>query len=278
MLTKNELKTIFSKHGFTPLKRFGENYLVDSNVKDKIIREAGIVKDDYVLEIGPGFGALTIDIASAGADITAVEKDKKAFVILEELVNQDFPNLKIINKDILEFDIKEISASKKIKVVGNLPYYITTPIMEHLIENKGSISSVLAVVQKEVASRFAASSGSKDYGAITCYIQYHTKPSILSTIKRASFYPEPEVDSSLIRFDILDKPAVMVKDEALFFKIIRGAFNQRRKSIINSLSRKEVLDMSKEDLSRLLEKNGIDPASRPEDMDLSAFAGLTNSL
>lgn len=278
MLTKSQLKESFLKYSFTPLKRLGENYLVDRNVKDKIIDEARIGKDDAVCEIGPGFGALTIDLASSGANVFAVEKDKKAFLILKELIKDEFANLKLFNGDILEFDLKKISKIKKIKILGNLPFYITTPIIEYLIRNRHLIDSILVVMQKEVANRLLAQPGSEDRGSISCFVQYYTRPRYVYTIKRGSFYPVPEVDSSLLRFDILDKPSVSVGNEELFFKIIRGSFNQRRKCIINSLSRKEVLDMPKEELSKILAKAGIDPASRPEDLSLNAFANLTNTL
>lgn len=278
MLTKYQLKNIFLEYGFTPLKRLGENYLIDVNVKDKIISEARVNKDDTVLEIGPGFGALTIDLASAGADIFAVEKDKKAYSILKEIVKDNFPNLKLFNEDILEFDMKRTARAKRLKVIGSLPYYVTTPIIEYLINNKKGIKSILIVVQREVANRFLASAGSKDYGSISCFIQYHTSPLYMHTIKRTSFYPEPEVDSSLIRFDVLDKPSVKVADEELFFKVIRGAFNQRRKTIINSLSRTEVLRLPKEELAGILKKAQICPSSRPEDLTLEDFAKITNTL
>lgn len=278
MLTRTQLKELFSKHSFRPLKRFGENYLVDGNIKDKIISAAGAGKDDIILEIGPGFGALTFDLASSGAKVFAVEKDRKAFAILKELIKDDFPDLKLLNEDILEFDIKKIQAGKKIKVIGNLPYYITTPIMEYLIENRSAIDSMLLVMQKEVGMRFLASAGSKEYGSISCFIQYYTKPHYEYTIRHTAFFPAPDVDSSLLKFDILEKPAVEVKDEALFFKIVRGAFNQRRKSIINSLSREEVLGIGKEELTGILDRAGIAPASRPEDLTLQEFAKLTNCI
>lgn len=278
MLTKTQLKEIFLKHNFTPLKRYGENYLIDGNVKDKIMSEAEICKNDIVLEIGPGFGALTLDIASKGADVFAVEKDKKAFFILREIVNEKFPNLKLFNNDILEFDLKSVVKKRKIKVLGNLPYYITTPIIEYLIINRAMIDTILIVVQREVANRLLAKAGSEDRGSISCFVQYYTRPSYIYTIKRNSFYPAPEVDSSLIRLDILDEPSVKVNDEELFFKIVRGSFNQRRKSILNSLSRKEVLGLPKEELTAALGRAGIDPLSRPEDLPLQSFASLTNSL
>lgn len=277
MLTKRELVKIFSEYDFKPLKRFGENYLIDGNIKDKIITEAGLSKDDTVLEIGPGLGALTIDLAMSGAKIFAVEKDRKAFEILKDLAGEDFPNLEIYNSDILEFDIKPI-ASKKIKVVGNLPYYITTPIIEYLIANRIFIKSILAVMQKEVAKRLLAKPGADDYGSLSCFVQYYTKPAYIYTIKRTSFYPVPEVDSSLIRLDVLQKPSVTVKGEERFFKIVRGAFNQRRKSLVNSLSREAVLNIPKEDLMKILDRAGIDPSSRPESLSLSEFAAISNAV
>lgn len=279
MLTRSQLKDIFSARGFTPLKRLGENYLIDGNVKNKIIGNAGIDKDDIILEIGPGFGALTVDLASTGAKVFAVEKDRKACEILKEIVNGNFKNLKIFNGDVLEFSIEEkISPAKRLKVFGNLPYYITTPIIEYLISNRRFITLMLIVVQREVADRVLAAPGSKDYGSLSCFIQYYCKVSYLHTIKRTSFYPVPDVDSSLLKLEVLNRPSVKVGDEQLLFKIIRGAFNQRRKTILNSLSRAEVLDLPKERLLQVLEKTGIDPLSRPEDLPLSAFARLTNTL
>ena len=278
MLTKSQLKEIFSKYNFKPLKRLGENYLIDANVKDKIIHEARVNKDDAIFEIGPGFGALTIDLARANARIFAVEKDKKAFAILKEIIKGDFPNLKLFNEDILEFDIERIYSSKRLKVIGNLPYYVTTPIIEYLIDNRRYIESALIVVQREVANRLLALPGTKGCGSISCFIRYYTKPSYIHTIKRASFYPEPEVDSALVRLDFLEKGAVKVSDEELFFKIIRGAFNQRRKTIMNSLSRREVLGLPKEELMKILKKTGISASSRPEDMGLEEFAGITNII
>lgn len=278
MLTQNQLKELFLIYDFSPLKRLGENYLIDGNVKDKIIGEACIGKGDTVLEIGPGFGALTIDLASSGAKVFALEKDRKAFSILKEMIKDDYPNLKLFNDDILEFDLKIISEKKKIKVLGLLPYYITTPIIEYLIKNRCLIDSILIAMQREVANRLLAQPGSKDRSSISCFVQYYTKPRYIYTIKRGSFYPSPEVDSSLVRFDILDKPSASVKNEELFFKIIRGSFNQKRKSIINSLSRKEVLSVAKEKLAAIFNKAGVDPHSRPEDMPLQSFAKISNEL
>ncbi len=278
MLTKTELKNIFEEYDFSPLKRFGENYLIDKNIKNKIIREAGISNTDTVLEIGPGLGALTIDIADTGAEVFAVEKDPKAFRILGELVFGRYPNLHLFNDDILKFDIKKNVNSKPIKVLGNLPYYVTTPIIELIIQNGSVIDSALIVIQKEVAARLSAEPGSKDYSSISCFVQYYMLPEYLYTIKRTSFHPVPEVDSSLIRLSMRREPPVKVKDEELLFKIIRGSFNQRRKSIINSLSREAVLGTTKSDLVEVLNRAGVDPASRPEDLSLSDFASITNAI
>jgi len=278
MLTRTQLKETFSQYGFRPLKRFGENYLIDSNIKDKIIAESGLSTDDVVLEIGPGLGAITIDLAESGASIFAVEKDRKAFAILQDITADRFPNLRIISGDILKFDFAAIETSKKIKVIGNLPYYITTPILEYLIENRGRIDSILVMVQREVANRLLSGPGTKEYSSLSCFVQYYMKARYLHTITRRSFFPEPDVDSSLIRFDVLDKPSVEVRDETIFFKIVRGAFNQRRKSIINSLSRKEVLDMPKDELSKILKQVGIDSSARPETLSLPEFARLANAF
>lgn len=277
MLTISQLKEVFARYQFTPLKRLGENYLIDCNVKDKIIAEADLDPDDHVLEIGPGLGALTMDLARSGATVIAVEKDRKAFAILSRIAADGFPNLKLIDGDILKYDIGAAARGKKLKIIGNLPYYITTPIIESVIDNSKRVEFALIMVQREVANRLLALPGSKDYSSISCFIRYHTDPSYIFTIKRSSFYPSPEVDSSLIKLEMRRKPGVEVSDEDLFFRVVRGAFNQRRKSIVNSLSREPVLDMPKDELSSLLRGVGIDPAVRPERLSLGDFAKIANA-
>ncbi len=278
MLTKSQLKEVFERHDFKPLKRFGENYLIDANIKDKIIKEAAIVKGDTILEIGPGFGALTIDLASSGANVYAVEKDKKAFHILSAIAGNTHPNLELICQDILEFDITRIFSRGKIKVIGNLPYYISTPVIEYMIENRAFIECAIVMVQKEVAARLLAGPGTKDYSSISCFIQYYTKPEYVYTVKRNSFYPSPEVDSAIVRFDFpLNRP-VDALDEKMLFRVIRGAFNQRRKTIINSLSREAVLNISKDKLTVILNSIGIDPERRPETLGLPEFAKISNAV
>ncbi|MFA6321632.1 MAG: 16S rRNA (adenine(1518)-N(6)/adenine(1519)-N(6))-dimethyltransferase RsmA [Candidatus Omnitrophota bacterium] len=278
MLTKNKLREIFAQYDFAPLKKLGANYLVDGNIRDKIISAADISKDDIVLEVGPGLGAVTLDLARTGAEVIAVEKDKKACAILGDLVGSDFPNLKIIHSDILEFDLPAAAGDGRIKVVGNLPYYVTTPIIEYILRNKKSVSSAVIMIQKEVALRLLAKAGEEDYSSLSCFIQYHAKPEYVYTVKKTCFYPAPDVDSSIIKLNILDKPSVEVADEELLFKIVRGAFNQRRKSIINSLSREEVLDMPKDKLTEILTRAAVDPVARPETLNLADFARISNSL
>lgn len=278
MLTRSQLKDVFDRYGFRPLKRLGENYLVDGNIAGKILKEAAAGPGDTVLEVGPGLGALTEGLAASGAMVFAVEKDRKAFGALGELIGQRFSNLTLVHGDILKFNLAPIAARGKLKLVSNLPYYITTPIIEYIIENRSFIRSALITVQREVANRLLALPGTKDYSSISCYMRYYTAPAYIHTIKRTAFYPEPEVDSSLVRIDILDRPSVAVSDEALFFKIVRGAFNQRRKSIINSLSREAALSMPKDRLSAILKRAGVEPSARPERLGLAEFARVANVL
>ncbi|MBP7056125.1 MAG: ribosomal RNA small subunit methyltransferase A [Candidatus Omnitrophica bacterium] len=278
MLTRKELKELFLEYGFRPLKRYGENYLVDNNIKDKIIDELDLSSGDRVLEIGPGLGALTLDIAESGAELTAVEKDRKACAILAGLVGGDSKNATILNRDILDYDITGFAGERKIKIVGNLPYYITSPIIEKIIAAYAVTDFAVILVQKEFANRLAAGPGSKEYGSLSCFVQYRAAISYIHTVKRTSFYPEPEVDSAIVRLDMLGKPPVDVRDEGLLFKVIRGAFNQRRKSLINSLSRKEVLDLPKDTLAEVFSRARVDPATRPESMYLDDFARIVNSL
>lgn len=279
MLNKSQLKDVFAEYDFSPLKRFGENYLIDGNIKDKIVSEVQASKNDTVLEIGPGLGALTIDLAESGAEVFAVEKDRKAFAILADLTRGKFPNLKLFNEDILKFDLEgSVGDVRDIKIVGNLPYYITAPVIEYIIENRNRVKMALVMVQKEVALRLLAKPKTGDYGSLSCFVQYYTRPEYVHTVKRTCFYPEPEVDSALVKLDILDTPSVKVRDEEMLFKIVRGAFNQRRKSIINSLSREEVLGLPKDKLHAMLRSAGIDPSARPETLSLADFARIADAV
>jgi len=278
MLTKSKLKEIFLKYDLAPLKRLGQNFLIDGNIKDKVIKEAGVSKDDIVLEIGPGLGALTLDLASLANKVIAVEKDKKACAVLKDLAGTDTKNLEVYNEDILKFDLRKSFSGRKIKVVGNLPYYITTPIIEYLVDNRKMVGSAVIMVQREVAARLLASPGAEDYSSLSCFVHYFTRPEYIYTVKRGSFYPSPDVDSSILRLTFLDKPSVYVNDEERFFRIVRGAFNQRRKSLINSLSREAVLNIPKERLSATLKSINIDPSVRPETLSLAQFAKIANAV
>lgn len=278
MFNRSQLKEVFAKYGFRPLRRLGENYLIDSNIKDKIVSLASPSGSDTILEIGPGLGAITFDLAASGSRVYAVEKDRKAFYALKEIAGDKYPGLTLIHDDILKFDIRLLRPPAKLRVVGNLPYYITTPIIEKLIENAALIDSALIMVQREVADRLMSGPGSREYSSLSCFVQYHTRAEYLHTVKRTSFFPVPEVDSSLIRLNMLEEPAVRVKDEELFFRIIRGAFNQRRKTLINSLSRELALDIPKKELSVILEEADVSPSARPESLSLADFARIAGAV
>lgn len=278
MLSSAQLKALFAKHGIAALKRLGQNYLIDANIKDKIIAAVAPSGSDTILEIGPGLGALTEDLAASGAAVYAVEKDRKTVKILGEFLGGRFPNLTVIEADILDFDIAGIGGEGKIKVVGNLPYNITTPIIERLIAGASRIDGAVVMVQREFAARLMARPGSKEYGSLSCFVQYYMQPSYLRTIKPTAFFPPPEVDSSLIRLGMRSRPAVTVSDEKHFFSIIRNAFNQRRKTVLNSLSRESALAVPKDSLAATLRALGIDPSSRPETLSLQQFADIANAV
>lgn len=277
MLTKSELLKVFHEHDFRPVKRFGENYLIDHNVVRKIVSAVSPKEGEKIVEIGPGFGALTCDLAQSGAHVTAVEKDPKAFKIFSGMTG-GISGLVLKNNDILDFDLRALAGGSKVKVVGNLPYYVTTPILEYLVENREGVSMAVVMVQREVAERLASGPGSKSYGSLTCFVQYHAAIEYIHTVSKGSFYPEPDVDSSVIKLTMRVNPPVDVRDEGLLFKIIRGAFNQRRKTIINSLSREPVLDMPKDMLTSKLRIAKVDPSARPETLSLEDFARITNAI
>ncbi|MGB2705403.1 MAG: 16S rRNA (adenine(1518)-N(6)/adenine(1519)-N(6))-dimethyltransferase RsmA [Candidatus Omnitrophota bacterium] len=271
MLTKNELKALWQKTGFRPLKRLGQNFLVDKNVKDKILRNVEIGPDDTVLEIGPGFGEMTFGLAERAKKVFAVEKDKKVVKILK--TGLKLPgNAVLIEDDFLDVDIKKLAANKKVIVYGNLPYYITSPILEKLFSNISLIKSIYFVVQKEVADRILAKPGSKDIGRLSLYVQYYTEPKRIFTIGKGCFYPAPGVESAFLKLIVLRKKKARVKDEKLFFEIIKNAYGQRRKTLLNSLSG---MGIEKGVLSRSLKAAGINPRSRAEELSLQDFALLS---
>ncbi|MDD5166729.1 MAG: 16S rRNA (adenine(1518)-N(6)/adenine(1519)-N(6))-dimethyltransferase RsmA [Candidatus Omnitrophica bacterium] len=260
-----------------PKKRLGQNFLIDKNIQRKIIAACGLHLSDNVLEIGPGRGELTRPIAQNTKKVIAVEIDKFLFSELKQEF-KDYKNTRIVNCDILKFDPTKFFSktdliNSNIKVVGNIPYYISSPIIEHLFKFNKYIDTVFMTVQKEFARRITALPGSKDYGSLTCFVRYYTEPKILFLIKRNSFFPIPKVDSCLLRLKILRHPGVGINDEKLFFRIIRAAFNKRRKILRNSLEG----IIPQEKLNNFFDTFNIDCNIRPEDLSLQNFSDLANS-
>ena len=272
---------ILQKYNFNFQKKFGQNFLIDEHVLDKIIRAAEITKDDYVLEIGPGIGTMTQYLACAAREVTAVEIDRALIPILEDTL-KEYDNVSIINEDILKVDIaalaKEKHGGRPIKVVANLPYYITTPIIMGLFESHVPLESITVMVQKEVADRMQVGPGTKDYGALSLAVQYYAEPYIVANVPPNCFMPRPAVGSAVIRLTRHQKPPVEVMDEKLMFRLIRASFNQRRKTLANGLKNSGELNLSKEVITAAIEKLGKGSSVRGEALDLEEFARLTNII
>ncbi|MEQ3103098.1 16S rRNA (adenine(1518)-N(6)/adenine(1519)-N(6))-dimethyltransferase RsmA [Coprococcus comes] len=272
---------ILQKYNFNFQKKFGQNFLIDEHVLDKIIRAAEITKDDYVLEIGPGIGTMTQYLACAAREVTAVEIDRALIPILEDTL-KEYDNVSIINEDILKVDIaalaKEKNGGRSIKVVANLPYYITTPIIMGLFESHVPLESITVMVQKEVADRMQVGPGTKDYGALSLAVQYYAEPYIVANVPPNCFMPRPAVGSAVIRLTRHQKPPVEVMDEKLMFRLIRASFNQRRKTLANGLKNSGELNLSKEVITAAIEKLGKGSSVRGEALDLEEFARLTNII
>lgn len=272
---------ILRKYNFNFQKKFGQNFLIDEHVLDKIIRAAEITKDDYVLEIGPGIGTMTQYLACAAREVTAVEIDRALIPILEDTL-KEYDNVSIINEDILKVDIaalaKEKNGGRPIKVVANLPYYITTPIIMGLFESHVPLESITVMVQKEVADRMQVGPGTKDYGALSLAVQYYAEPYIVANVPPNCFMPRPAVGSAVIRLTRHQKPPVEVMDEKLMFRLIRASFNQRRKTLANGLKNSGELNLSKEVITAAIEKLGKGSSVRGEALDLEEFARLTNII
>ena len=272
---------ILQKYNFNFQKKFGQNFLIDEHVLDKIIRAAEISKDDYVLEIGPGIGTMTQYLACAAREVTAVEIDRALIPILEDTL-KEYDNVSIINEDILKVDIaalaKEKNGGRPIKVVANLPYYITTPIIMGLFESHVPLESITVMVQKEVADRMQVGPGTKDYGALSLAVQYYAEPYIVANVPPNCFMPRPAVGSAVIRLTRHQKPPVEVMDEKLMFRLIRASFNQRRKTLANGLKNSGELNLSKEVITAAIEKLGKGSSVRGEALDLEEFARLTNII
>lgn len=272
---------IIQKYGFVFQKKFGQNFLIDTHVLDKIIRAAGITKEDFVLEIGPGIGTMTQYLAEAAGSVCAVEIDRNLIPILSETLS-DYENVSVLNEDILKVDVaalaREKNGGRPIKVVANLPYYITTPIIMGLFENHVPLESITVMVQKEVADRMRSGPGSKDYGALSLAVQYYAKPYIAANVPQNCFMPRPRIGSAVIRLERYETPPVEVKDEKLLFSIIRASFNQRRKTLANGLKNSAELDFAKEEIEAAIEKLGKGASVRGETLTLEEFAELSNRL
>lgn len=279
----NPQKTIevIQRHNFDFQKKFGQNFLIDGHVLDKIIQAAEITKEDFVLEIGPGIGTMTQYLAEAAREVTAVEIDRNLIPILQETL-AEYDNVTVLNQDVLKTDIGalalERNGGKPIKVVANLPYYITTPIIMGLFESHAPVESITVMVQKEVAQRMQAGPGTKDYGALSLAVQFYAEPYIAANVPPNCFIPRPNVGSAVIRLKSYQEPPVQVKDERLMFALIRASFNQRRKTLVNGLKNAPELHLEKERILEALKKLGMSENVRGETLTLREFAALADEL
>ena len=272
---------VLQKHKFNFQKKFGQNFLIDTHVLERIMDAAEITKEDCVVEIGPGIGTMTQYLAERAGEVVAVEIDKNLIPILKETL-ADYDNVTVINEDILKVDLNQIvqekNGGKPVKVVANLPYYITTPIIMGLFENQVPLKSITIMVQKEVADRMQVGPGTKDYGALSLAVQYYAKPEIVSNVPPNCFIPRPNVGSAVIKLTRYEQPPVMVKDEKFMFSLIRASFNQRRKTLVNGLTNAQNLSVTKEKVAAALEEMQLSPTVRGEALTLEQFARLSDLL
>lgn len=272
---------VLQKYQFNFQKKFGQNFLIDTHVLDKIIRESGVTKDDLVIEIGPGIGTMTQYLCENAREVVAIEIDKNLIPILQDTLSA-YDNVTVINEDVLKVDIKKLAeernGGKPVKVVANLPYYITTPIIMGLFESHVPIDSITIMVQKEVADRMQEGPGSKEYGALSLAVQYYAKPEIVANVPPNCFMPRPNVGSAVIRLTCHEKPPVKVEDEGFMFNLIRASFNQRRKTLVNGLGNASFLSVTKEQVAKALEMMELSPTIRGEALSLEQFAELSNLL
>lgn len=272
---------ILQKHDFHFRKKFGQNFLIDTHVLEKIVEAAGVQSGDFVLEIGPGIGTLTQYLCEGAGRVLAVEIDPNLIPILKETL-AGYDNVEIVHGDILKQDIQAIAdrynGGRPIKVVANLPYYITTPIIMELFESHVPLANVTVMVQREVAERMQAGPGTKAYGALSLAVQYYAAPYLAANVPPNCFMPRPSVGSAVIRLDCLGRTPVEVRDERLMFRLIRASFNQRRKTLLNGLVNGGVLKLSKEEVAAAIRAAGLDPAVRGEKLGLVEFAALADEL
>ena len=279
----NPQKTIevIQKYEFAFQKKFGQNFLIDTHVLDKIISAAEITKDDLVVEIGPGIGTMTQYLSCAAREVVAIEIDKMLIPILQDTLSE-YDNVTVINEDVLKVDLNKLAEEKNggrpVKVVANLPYYITTPIIMGLFENHVPLHSITIMVQKEVADRMRMGPGTKDYGALSLAVQYYAEPYLVANVPPNCFMPRPNVGSAVIRLTVHENPPVTVRDEQLMFRLIRASFNQRRKTLANGLKNSPELHYSKEQIEEAIEKLEVSPSIRGEALTLEQFAKLSDIL
>ncbi len=277
----SELKSVITKHGFSFSKSLGQNFLIDKGILDKIVLGAGLDKTWGALEIGPGAGTLTRELANAAGKVVAVEIDKNLLPLLEDTLS-GLENTEVILNDVMKVDLKALISEKfddmPVAVVANLPYYITTPIIMTFLENEIPVKSLTVMVQKEVADRMAANPGGKDYGALSLAVQFYTEPKIICRAEPHCFMPQPKVESVVIKLSVLERPRVSVKDKAFMFKIIKAAFGQRRKTLINALSKNPYIKLEKEAAVQAVTKAGLDANIRGEKLSLEDFAHLADIL
>ncbi len=279
LFSPSTVQRIIRKYDFKLEKSLGQNFLIDNNMIEKIIKAADITKEDLVIEIGPGIGTLTSAAANYAGKVKAIEIDKKLIPILHETLSEH-ENIEIVHSDILKVDLKQLiqteKSYKQVKVIGNLPYYITTPIIMKILEERTRVSDIIIMLQKEVADRLKASPGNKDYGSLSIAVQYFCTVEPVASVPKTVFIPKPNVDSSIIRLVVRSQPLVYVDDEDLFFKVVRAGFNQRRKTLLNSLS--NAMGIDKRILEETLLLCKIDPARRAETLTIEEFEILTNHL
>jgi 16S rRNA (adenine1518-N6/adenine1519-N6)-dimethyltransferase len=272
------VKELLAVHGLAPRKRFGQNFLIREELAERIVEHCRLDAEDVAVEIGPGAGALTLRIARRVRNLVAVEMDRGLAAVMREELS-GFPRVELLEADFLELDLAALAARHgvgKLVVVGNIPYNITTPILERLFEQRAAVRSAVLLVQKEYAERLAAAPGTPEYGSLTLFARYHALLEPLMTIRASAFWPRPDVDSRLVRFILRERPPVEVPDEALLFRIIRGSFHMRRKQLINTLE--ESLDLGKDTLDRLCRQVRIDPQRRGETLSLDEFARLARAV
>lgn len=272
---------VINRYNFVFQKKYGQNFLIDESMVDKIVRESGVTKDDFVIEIGPGIGTMTQFLCERAGHVAAVEIDRNLIPILNDTLS-GYDNVEIINKDILKVDIAKLTAEKNggrpVKVVANLPYYITTPIIMGLFESHAPIDSITVMVQKEVADRMQTGPGSKDYGALSLAVQYYSRPEIVANVPPECFMPRPTVGSAVIKLVRHEKCPVSVENEDLMFKLIRASFNQRRKTLSNGLNNSPDINFPREKINAAIESLGKGMTVRGETLTLSEFAELANAL